>query len=309
MYAERYASWLPFSRSSAWLAIKAAHAFADVTLVTSPQIMDEFKQHHIRNVKVWQKGIDVDIFNPEFRDSATRNVFPKNPGKTILLYVGRISVEKRLEDVAEVLRARPETVFSIVGRRPARGGTAQVLRGVRGSRAFCWCSTRRGPVEAYASADMFVMPSDSETLGFVVIEAMASGLPIVAADAGGIPSIVDHESNGILVKPGDTKAFAAACGRVLDDAGMRERLTTRGRSDAEGWSWRAATKNLREEHYYSAIRRHAALKRERDNGGAGILSYVWPRRMRLWTGQLRRYFSFVFLKFSTRSPRGCRCAA
>ena len=51
------------------------------------------------------------------------------------------------------------------------------------------------------------MPSDSETLGFVVIEAMASGLPIVAADAGGIPSIVDHESNGILVKPGDTKAF------------------------------------------------------------------------------------------------------
>ena len=56
----------------------------------------------------------------------------------------------------------------------------------------------------------------------------------------------------------------------MDDAGMRERLTTRGRSDAEGWSWRAATKNLREEHYYSAIRRHAALKRERDNGGAGI---------------------------------------
>ena len=55
--------------------------------------------------------------------------------------------------------------------------------------------------------------------------------------------------------------------------------------------------NLREEHYYSAIRRHAALKRERDNGGAGILSYIWPRRMRLWTGQLRRYFSFVFLKF------------
>ena len=88
VYAERYASWLPFSRSSAWLAIKAAHAFADVTLVTSPQIMDEFKQHHIRNVKVWQKGIDVDIFNPEFRDAATRNVLaPKNPSKTILLYV------------------------------------------------------------------------------------------------------------------------------------------------------------------------------------------------------------------------------
>ena len=298
VYAERYASWLPFSRSSAWLAIKAAHAFADVTLVTSPQIMDEFKQHHIRNVKVWQKGIDVDIFNPEFRDTATRNVLaPKNPSKTILLYVGRISVEKRLEDVAEVLRARPETVFSIVGGGPHEAELRKFFAEFGDRVHFVGVLRGEALSKAYASADMFVMPSDSETLGFVVIEAMASGLPIVAADAGGIPSIVDHESNGILVKPGDTKAFAAACGRVLDDAGMRERLTTRGRSDAEGWSWRAATKNLREEHYYSAIRRHAALKRERDNGGAGILSYIWPRRMRLWTGQLRRYFSFVFLKF------------
>jgi len=298
VYAERYAAWLPFSRSSAWLAIKAAHAFADVTLVTSPQIMEEFKEHHIRNVKVWQKGIDVEVFNPDFRDAETRNVLaPQNSEKTILLYVGRISVEKRLEDVAEVLRTRPETVFSIVGGGPHEADLRKYFSEF-GDRVH-FCGVLRGDElsKAYASADMFCMPSDSETLGFVVIEAMASGLPIVAADAGGIPSIVAHESNGILVKPGDTTAFAQACGRFLNDAAMRERLTTRGRQDAEGWSWRAATKNLREEHYYSAIRRHAALKRERENGPGGVLSRFWPRRMRLWTGQLRRSVSFLFLKF------------
>ena len=201
VYAERYASWLPFSRSSAWLAIKAAHAFADVTLVTSPQIMDEFKQHHIRNVKVWQKGIDVDIFNPEFRDTATRNVLaPKNPSKTILLYVGRISVEKRLEDVAEVLRARPETVFSIVGGGPHEAELRKFFAEFGDRVHFVGVLRGEALSKAYASADMFVMPSDSETLGFVVIEAMASGLPVVTDDVGVNRAIVQDEVSGIIVK-------------------------------------------------------------------------------------------------------------
>ena len=179
------------------------------------------------------------------------------------------------------MRARPETVFSIVGGGP-HGAELRKFFAEFGDRVH-FVGVLRGEAlsKAYASADMFVMPSDSETLGFVVIEAMASGLPIVAADAGGIPSIVDHESNGILVKPGDTKAFAAACGRVLDDAGMRERLTTRGRSDAEGWSWRAAAK-ICARSTTPRLEGAAALKRERDNGGAGILSCLWPQRMRLW---------------------------
>ena len=119
VYAEKYAGWLPFSRFSAWAAIKMAHSFADLTLVTSPQIMAEFKEQNIKRVGVWRKGIDVDTFNPDFRDEATRRVLaPNHADKKILLYVGRISVEKRLEDVAATLRARPDTVFAVVGGGP-----------------------------------------------------------------------------------------------------------------------------------------------------------------------------------------------
>ena len=77
---------------------------------------------------------------------------------------------------------------------------------------------------AYASADIFCMPSDSETLGFVVIEAMASGLAVVAADAGGIPSIVKNNSNGLLVPPANPELFANAVRKVLGDTILQDRL-------------------------------------------------------------------------------------
>ena len=140
------------------------------------------------------------------RDEATRRVLmPARPSSTILLCVGRISVEKRLEDVAAVLRARPETCFSIVGGGPHEAALAEAL-GEFGDRVhFTGVLTGDALSRAYASADVFVMPSDSETLGFVVLEAMASGLPVVAARAGGIPSIVDDDRNGVLVEPRDAE--------------------------------------------------------------------------------------------------------
>ena len=137
------------------------------------------------------------------------------------------------------------------------------------------------------------MPSDSETLGFVVIEAMASGLPVVAANAGGIPSIVDHDKNGLLCPPGDTTVFADTVSKVLDDDGLRDRLKTRARKDAEGWGWKAATKHLRNVHYTAAIRRHAALKRARARGD--FLSVLFsPPRARFIKMKIQKFFAAVF---------------
>ena len=294
VYAEKYAGWLPFSRFSAWAAIKMAHSFADLTLVTSPQIMAEFKEQNIKRVGVWRKGIDVDTFNPDFRDEATRRVLaPNHADKKILLYVGRISVEKRLEDVAATLRARPDTVFAVVGGGPHEAALRDFFAEF-GDRVH-FVGVLRGDAlsKAYASADLFTMPSDSETLGFVVLEAMASGLPIVAANAGGIPSIVTNDRNGVLVTAGDTATFAQKVGAILDDADLRARLTSRGRRDTENWSWKASTKHLRNVHYTAAIRRHAAAKRARATGDL-LSKLVSPQLARLLRMRVKQLFTAVF---------------
>ena len=107
--------------------------------------------------------------------------------------------------------------------------------------------------DAYASGDVFAFPSDSETLGFAAIEAMASGVAVVAADAGGIPHIVRHGENGVLVPAGDAAAWAAKLLKLLNDDEERVRLARAGRAEAERWSWRAATESL-VGRYQKAIR-------------------------------------------------------
>ena len=98
--------------------------------------------------------------------------------------------------------------------------------------------------DAYASGDLFAFPSDSETLGFAAIEAMAAGVAVVAADAGGIPHIVKQGENGVLVPPGDGQALAAALLELVHDEPRRTRLARAGRAEAERWSWSSATEAL-----------------------------------------------------------------
>lgn len=107
--------------------------------------------------------------------------------------------------------------------------------------------------QAYASVDLFVMPSDSETLGFVVIESMASGVPVVGANFGGIPSIIKDGKTGLLTVPRDEKDFTAKVKSLLDD---RKKLATMAKAaleDVSTWGWEAATSYLRNVQYPRAI--------------------------------------------------------
>eukprot|EP00270_Netrium_digitus_P001083 TRINITY_DN1119_c0_g1_i3.p1 TRINITY_DN1119_c0_g1~~TRINITY_DN1119_c0_g1_i3.p1 ORF type:complete len:157 (+),score=35.79 TRINITY_DN1119_c0_g1_i3:214-684(+) len=108
--------------------------------------------------------------------------------------------------------------------------------------------------EAYASADVFVMPSESETLGFVVLEAMASGVPVVAARAGGIPDIITQDgTTGFMFNPGDLEDFLAKLQPLLDSPELRQRIATAARSDVEKFDWKASTRNVRNEQYSAAV--------------------------------------------------------
>jgi glycosyltransferase involved in cell wall biosynthesis len=97
---------------------------------------------------------------------------------------------------------------------------------------------------AYASADVFVMPSSTETLGFVALEAMASGVPVVAADAGGLRDVVQHGENGLLYDPRQRKGALAPINELLASRGLRLELARMGRKAAENASWEAETLRL-----------------------------------------------------------------
>ena len=106
---------------------------------------------------------------------------------------------------------------------------------------------------AYASGDVFAFPSDSETLGFAALEAMAAGVPVVAARAGGIPHVVEDGRTGILVEPGSADELAEGIRRLSRDKDLARRLTTAGRQEAERWSWTASAERL-VEFYRQALR-------------------------------------------------------
>lgn len=110
--------------------------------------------------------------------------------------------------------------------------------------------------QAYASGDVFVMPSESETLGLVVLEAMSSGLPVVAASAGGIPDIIPEDQEGVtgfLFTPGDLDDCVGKMERLLADGEFREAMGKAARKEMEKHDWRAATLKIRNEQYNAAI--------------------------------------------------------
>ena len=110
--------------------------------------------------------------------------------------------------------------------------------------------------QAYASGDVFVMPSESETLGLVVLEAMSSGIPVVGARAGGIPDIIPPEldgKTGFLFNPGDLDDCLSKLKPLLENQELRETIGKAARQDMEKYDWKAATKKIRNEQYSAAI--------------------------------------------------------
>ena len=125
------------------------------------------------------------------------------------------------------------------------------------------------------SADAFVMPSDSETLGFVVLESMASGTPVVAARAGGIPHIVDHEKTSFLAETGNSDDFVKYLRMLRDDKELAARIRKAGREEVEKYSWEAATSVLRNVQYPLAMQNF----RTRSFGGYGGPGSRWLGRV------------------------------
>jgi len=223
---------------------REVHNLAHVNLCTSPQMVELAGRLGIRRVRLWPKAVDAERFHPTRRSDAMRErLTGANADAPLVVYAGRVSFEKRVDVLAEAVQAlRGEARFAVVGEGPAKAWLEEKLAGTDTVFTGFLAGDELGA--AYASADVFAFPSDSETLGFAALEAMAAGVPVVAARAGGIPHIIDHGRTGLLVEPGSGAALAEGLRLVLRDAALRARLAEEGRLEAERWSWTAATRTL-----------------------------------------------------------------
>jgi glycosyltransferase involved in cell wall biosynthesis len=235
----------------AWPLLRALHGLAHLNLCPSRGTQADLRAHGIDCAGLWPGGVDTELFHPGRRSLAMRLQLTDGcPDGPLLLWVGRLSPEKNLGLFARVLDALPEARAAFVGDGPAR---AELERAFRDRRAtFAGFLHGEELAAAYASADAFLMPSRTETLGFVVLEAMASGLPVVAARAGGLPDLVAHGENGLLYDPDREEEAVLAVKDLLASRGLRRQLAGQGRKRALAASWAAETRRLLE-HYRLAI--------------------------------------------------------
>ncbi len=251
---------LGFAERAIWPLIRAVHGAAHLNLCPSRFTQEELLEHGVRDVGIWRGGVDAALFHPGRRTHAMRlRLSNGRPELPLLLSVGRLSAEKNLESFAEILEGVPEAQLALVGDGPARGALERALAPYAGDGRVHFAGFLRGAelAGAFASADLFVMPSKTETLGFVVLEAMASGLPVVAAHAGGLPDLVCHGENGLLYHPDRPREAVEAIGRLLGHEGRRRFFARLARKTAEGASWAAETRRL-----VDAYRRAIVLARQ-----------------------------------------------
>jgi glycosyltransferase involved in cell wall biosynthesis/putative flippase GtrA len=254
----RYASYyrLGFLRPVIWWLLRRLHGRAEINLATSGATCAELREHRIPRVALWRRGVDLDLFRPGLPTprepllpmlSATRPI--------TALYVGRIAAEKGLDRLAP-LTTTADLRLLLVGDGPQRAELTDLF----GDRTASFLGILHGQELAaeYANADVFVFPSTTDTLGLVLLEALASGLPIVAADSPASRELLADCPAARLFPATESERLPKLVAELAADPAAG-RLA---RAEAEQWGWPAATSHLLE-HYRTAFTRHRGPTRGR----------------------------------------------
>ncbi|HRA65366.1 MAG: glycosyltransferase family 1 protein [Caldilinea sp.] len=235
-----------------WAYLRALHNQADVNLCPSTAVRSELQQQGFRRVRWWKRGIDTDLFTPGARRTEVRaRLTGGHPDDFLIVNVGRQAPEKQLDLLRATIFPERGVRLALIGAGPSHehlhkvfAGTPTVLTGyLRGKEL----------VDAYRAADAFIFPSTTETFGLVALEAMACGVPVVAARTGGVLDTVIDGYNGLFYDPTRPEQMRVHIQRLRDDPALRQQLAENALAHARSRSWRATMDQL-VDYYHSAIR-------------------------------------------------------
>jgi glycosyltransferase involved in cell wall biosynthesis len=226
-------------------ATRTIHNQANVNLCTSESVREDLARDGVKRVRVWAHGVDSELFGPDKASESWRvRLSGGEPDKRILAFVGRVAPEKNIGQVRAVLERVPDTRMAVIGDGPARQATEREFAGT--PTVFTGLLQGEDLASALASVDIFVLPSTTETLGMATIEALASGVPVLAARSGASEEILEEGEDGLLFESGSEESLVVQVRGILEDAGLREKLARNARAAAEKRDWAVATQKLRE---------------------------------------------------------------
>ncbi len=231
-----------FMETLSWRYMSWFYQQFDVVYVNSERYRQIWQDRGIpaERLKTLPRGVATDLFHPKRRDPRWWLDRGAKAGELIVLYVGRISVEKQLDLFAASLKRLRKTGLPVRAAVVGDGVYRAELERALPDAIFTGILSGEDLARSYASADIFLFPSVTDTYGNVVVEAQSSGLPIVVSDQGGPRELVDHGRTGLITRGLDVADLTAAAERLLRDPTLRAELARNGRTAVELRGWDVA---------------------------------------------------------------------
>ena len=261
-YHTHFSSYLKYYHldlleSALWGYLRRFYQQCEQVYVPSTAMAEVLDDHGISDgLRLWRRGVETDRFTPRRRSADWRQAHGIGDNEVVVAFVSRLVWEKGLDVYADVIerlerRGVPHRSL-VVGDGPAREELEERLPNT----LFTGFLEGTDLARAYASSDVFLFPSDTETFGNVTLEAMASGLPTIAADAAGSRDLVDPETTGVLCPPGDRDAFAEATQRLVLNASLRREMSAAAHERAQHFTWPSVLDQINT-YYDEVLARHA----------------------------------------------------
>jgi glycosyltransferase involved in cell wall biosynthesis len=228
---------------AAWRYLRWFYEQMDLVFVPSRAYQRQLvaKGFDPAKLRLFPHGTDIQAFHPNHRDESSWRGVSAARGP-VVTYVGRVAKEKDIDVLIEVYdalaRRRPDCVLAVVGDGPLLAEMKNRLR--QPNVVFTGFLFGEALSQAYASSDVFVFPSTTDTFGSVVLEAMASGVPVIVSDRGGAQELVDPGRTGLVTKGRDVASLLAGIESLLDRPDLRRDMALACRAHAETWQWENA---------------------------------------------------------------------
>ncbi|HZI99821.1 MAG TPA: glycosyltransferase family 1 protein [Gemmatimonadaceae bacterium] len=242
-YHTHFASYLKYYRlnvlePATWSYLRWFYRQCRAVYVPSKSMTDVLRSHGIDgNLRLWPRGVDSSLFTPARRSDQWRGLHGIDGSTPAITFVSRLVQEKGLDIVVDVMRRLSDDGIPhravLVGDGPERANLEASLPNA----VFTGHLTGEALATAYASSDIFLFPSDTETFGNVTLEALSSGLPAVVANATGSNDLVENGMNGFLARPRESESFAGYVERLILEPELRHEIGMRARAGAQAYDW------------------------------------------------------------------------